>query len=236
MAYFVIILWILATLAVTSAAALIGKRYGVEYVIAIAASLAVIANILANKIVVFGPFTVPAGVIAFSMTFLMTDILSEKWGKQYARKAVWAGFYVNLVFVVSLYIAIAWEAAPYAADAAGMFADVLRLSPRIFLGGLVAYLISQHHDIWAFHFWKKKTKDKHLWLRNNASTIVSQLLDSVIFIVIAFYGVFPILPLILGQWVVKIIIALLDTPFMYGIVWLMDRTGKSRTRTRLRLS
>jgi uncharacterized integral membrane protein (TIGR00697 family) len=229
----IIIIWILATLVVCSFAALLGKRYGVEYPIAIMASLAVIANILANKIVVFGPFTVPAGVIAFSMTFLMTDIISEKWGKQHARKAVWAGFYANLLLVISLYIAMAWRPAPFAAEASEMFAKVLGLTPRIVLACLVAYLISQHHDIWAFHFWKRKTKDKHLWFRNNASTIVSQLMDSVIFIVIAFYGVFPILPLILGQWVVKIIIALLDTPFMYGIVWLVDKTKRSRTRLRL---
>ncbi|MBW2997749.1 queuosine precursor transporter [Candidatus Woesearchaeota archaeon] len=234
MSIILVILWIIATLAVVSFAAVIGKKYGVEYVIAIAAALTIVANILANKIVVFGPFTVPAGVIAFSMTFLMTDVLSEKWGKQYAKKAVWAGFYANLVLVVSLYIAIAWEAAPFAAEAADMFAAVLRLTPRIFLGGLIAYLISQHHDIWAFHFWRKKTKGKHLWFRNNASTIISQLIDSVIFIVIAFYGVFPILPLILGQWVVKIIIALIDTPFMYGIMWVMDKVEGRRTSLRLR--
>lgn len=234
MSIIIVLLWIIATLAVVSFAAVIGKKYGVEYIIAIAAALAIVANILANKIVVFGPFTVPAGVIAFSMMFLMTDVLSEKWGKKYARKAVWAGFYANLVLVVSLYIAIAWEAAPYAAESAGMFAAVLRLTPRIFLGGIIAYLISQHHDIWAFHFWKKKTKGKHLWLRNNASTIISQLLDSVIFIVVAFCGVFPILPLIIGQWVVKIIIALIDTPFMYGIIWVMDKVEGRRTSLRLR--
>ncbi|MBW2972444.1 queuosine precursor transporter [Candidatus Woesearchaeota archaeon] len=236
MAYLIIILWILATLAVTSFIAVIGKRYGVEYIIALAAALTVAANILANKIVVFGPFTVPAGVIAFSMTFLLTDILSERWGKAYARKAVWAGFYANIVFVISLYIALAWTPAPFAAESASMFAEVLKLTPRLFLAGIVAYLISQHHDIWAFHFWKRVTKNRHLWFRNNASTIISQLLDSVIFIVIGFYGVFPVLPLILGQWVVKIIIALLDTPFMYLIVWLTGKPAKSRTRTNLRLA
>jgi len=219
----IIIIWILATLVVGSLAGVLGKRYGVEYPIALMAALVVMANIFANKIVVFGPFTVPAGVIVFSMTFFITDLLSEKWGKKYAHKAVWAGFFSSLVLLISVYIVVNWQAAPFATEMGEMFAKVLALTPRITLAGFAAYIVSQNHDIWAFHFWKKKTKGKHLWFRNNASTIVSQLIDSVIFIAIAFYGIFPIIPLILGQWVVKIIIALMDTPFMYGAIWLMDK-------------
>ena len=223
-----IIIWIIITLVVSSFAAVLGKRYGLSYPIAIMACLVVIANILATKIVAFGPFTVPGGVIVFSMTFLITDILSEKWGKRSARKAVWAGFYANIILVLSLYIVINWPAAPFAKDSAEMFAKLLGLTPRIVVASLVAYLISQNHDVWAFHFWKRLTKGRHLWLRNNASTIVSQFVDSVIFIVIAFYGVFPIWPLILGQWIAKTAIALLDTPFMYGILWFMKRVKRKR--------
>lgn len=219
----IIIIWILATLVVGSLAGVLGKRYGVEYPIALVSALVVMANIFANKIVMFWNFSVPAGVITFSMTFFITDLISEKWGKKYAHKAVWAGFFSALVLVVSVYIVINWQAAPFAAEMGEMFAKVLALTPRITLAGFVAYIVSQNHDVWAFHFWKKKTKGKYLWFRNNASTIVSQLIDSVIFIVIAFYGVFPLMPLILGQWVVKIIIALIDTPFMYGAIWLMDK-------------
>jgi len=218
-----IILWILTTLLVVSFAAILAKKYGVEYLIGTMAALVVMASIFASKIVMFGPFTVPAGVIVFSMTFLITDILSEKWGKQTARKAVWVGFYASLVLVVSILIVTNWPAAPFATEIANKMRDVLSLAPRIVLASFIAYIVSQNHDVWAFHFWKRKTKGKHLWLRNNASTIVSQLIDSVIFIVIAFYGLFPIFPLILGQWVVKVIIALLDTPFMYAIIALMDK-------------
>jgi len=219
----IIILWIIATIAISSIAGILGKRYGIEYPIALVAALAVMANIFANKIVMFGNFSVPAGVIVFSMTFFITDLISEKFGKKYAKKAVWAGFFASLVFVISVYIVIAWKPAPFALEISEMFAKVLALTPRITIAGFIAYIISQNHDVWAFHFWKKLTKGKHLWLRNNASTIVSQLIDSVIFVVIAFYGIFPIMPLILGQWVVKIIIALIDTPFMYLTVWTMDR-------------
>jgi len=88
---------------------------------------------------------------------------------------------------------------------------------------MVAYLVSQHHDIFAFHWWKKKTGGRYLWLRNTASTIVSQAIDTGLFITIAFYGVLDIVPLLLGQYVVKLIIAIIDTPFMYSISWLMDK-------------
>jgi len=230
-----IILWILITLLVSSFSAVIGKKYGVEYPIAILAVLVVISNILANKIVMFGPFMVPGGVMVFSMTFMLTDILSEKWGKSYARKAVWTGFYANIILILSLFIVMSWSPAPFAVEISNMFGKVLALTPRIAVAGLLTYLVSQNHDIWAFHFWRKKTKGRHLWFRNNASTIVSQLIDSVLFVTLAFYGVFPILPLIIGQWVVKIIIALLDTPFMYGILWMMDLVEPVRRRSRLRL-
>lgn len=226
MSILLVILWILATFAIGSLAALLGKRYGVVFPIALVASLVVMANIFANKIVVFGPFTVPASVIVFSMTFFITDIISEKWGKAHARKAVWAGFFANLVLIVSVYIIVAWEPAPYALEVSEMFSKVLALTPRIAVASFLAYIVSQNHDVWAFHFWKKKTKGKHLWFRNNASTIVSQLIDSVIFITIAFYGVFTIWPLILGQWVVKVLIAVIDTPFMYISIWLMDKIKK----------
>lgn len=219
----IIIVWILATFFVGSFAGILGKKYGVEYPIALVSALVVMANIFANKIVTFGSFSVPAGVIVFSMTFFITDIISEKWGKKAARKAVWAGLFSSLVLVLSLYIVIKWEPVAFATDISQMFAQVLALTPRITIAGLIAYFVSQHHDIWAFHFWKRKTNGKHLWLRNNASTIVSQLIDSVLFVTIAFYGVFPIVDLIIGQWIVKTIIALIDTPFIYFTVGIMDK-------------
>ena len=218
-----IVSWIIATFFIGSIAGILGKRYGVAYPIALVSALVVMANIFANKIVQFGPLTVPAGVITFSMIFFVTDLISEKWGKEEAKKAVWAGFFSSLVLVISIYIVIHWQPAVFAIEFSEIFAKALALTPRITIASFIAYLISQHHDIWAFHFWKKKTNKKHLWLRNNASTIVSQFIDSVIFIFIAFYGVFPVVPLILGQWIVKVVIALIDTPFMYGSIWLMNR-------------
>jgi len=223
-----VLLWIIGTLALVSFSGVLGKKYGVEYIIAVMAALVVIANVIAGKIVVFGPFVVPAAVIVYASTFLLTDIISEKWGKQEARKAVWAGFYANVVLVAAILVAVNWKAAPFATGFAEEFASVLGLVPRIVVASMVAYLLSQHHDIFAFHKWKEKTKGKHLWLRNTASTAVSQAIDTAVFITIAFYGVVDVVPLLIGQYVVKLLIAAMDTPFMYAAVWLIDRVPAAK--------
>ena len=98
------------------------------------------------------------------------------------------------------------------------FAAILGSTTRIIIASMIAYLISQFHDVWLFHLLKKRFKHRHLWLRNNISTFLSQTLDTTIFIVIAFYGDRPLLPLIGGQLVVKWLIAVTDTPFVYLLV------------------
>jgi hypothetical protein len=208
-----IILWILLTLALVSMTSVIARKYGVEYMIGMYCALIVVANILASKIVVFASFTIPAAVIVYATSFLLTDMLSEFYGKEQARKAVWAGFIANIMLVFSVYIAIIWEPASFWPNQAA-FETVLRNTPRIVAASMVAYLVSQHHDVISYHWWMGKFP-QHLWLRNNASTVVSQALDTVIFISLAFYGIFPVGTMIIGQYVVKLLIALLDTPFIY---------------------
>ncbi|MBY5956520.1 queuosine precursor transporter [Membranicola marinus] len=226
----IIFLWVLMTFVVGASVGVLGKRYGVAYPIALVASLVVMANIFANKMVSMGPFTLPGGVIIFSMIFLITDLISEHWGKTQARKAVWAGFLSGLVLIGATYLVIYWPPAPYAIEFSDQFSDVLGLTPRITVAGFVAYLVSQHHDVWAFHFWKQKTGGRHLWLRNNASTIVSQLLDTVVFTFIAFYGVVPIWDIIWSTWIVKTLIAFVDTPFLYSSIWLMKKVPEVDAR------
>jgi len=184
-----------------------------------------IAAVLANKIItVFGLF-VPAGILAYSITFIVTDTVSEIWGKERAKSTVLGGFIGLISVLILVQISLYWPKAPFWTNDAA-FQSILGSTARIIVASFVAYLVSQFHDVWAFHFWKKITKDRHLWLRNNLSTAVSQFLDSFIFIMIAFYGVMPVWPLILGQWVIKMSIALLDTPVIYFVVWLIrDRIG-----------
>lgn len=184
--------------------------------------LLVISNILAVKpVVVADGIIVPAAVIAYALTFPITDIVNEIWGRKRANALVWAGLATSLIVAAMVRIAIWMPAAPFWSlqDA---FQEILASNFRIVLASMAAYLVSQLHDVWAFSFWKKKTEGKHLWLRNNASTLVSQFMDTGIFITLAFYGVWPsILPVIIAQFAIKALIALADTPLVYLMVaWL----------------
>lgn len=185
---------------------------------AVFAGSLVIAAVLANKIISVGGIVVPAGVLAYCVTFVCTDVINEIWGRKRAKQVVLSGFGALIVSLVLIQLALNWPAAPFWTNQEA-FALTLGTTPRIILGSLIAYLISQLHDVWSFDFWKKLTSGRHLWLRNNGSTLVSQLLDSVVFISIAFYGQLPILPLIWGQWLIKLAIAALDTAVVYVLVW-----------------
>jgi len=113
---------------------------------------------------------------------------------------------------------VLWTPAEISVEMQEAFEKIFTMTPRIILASMIAYLIAQIHDVYAFHYWKNKTRGKHLWIRNNASTIVSQAIDTVIFITVAFYGVVPLevlLNMIVSQYIVKVAIALIDTPFIY---------------------
>ena len=182
-----------------------------------------IASVLASKIIdVFGLF-MPAGVLAYSITFICTDVISEIWGKKRANATVLGGFIALLCVLLLVQLSLVWPKAPFWTNEAA-FNSILGSTSRIIVASFIAYLISQFHDVWAFHFWKKVTKERHLWLRNNLSTAVSQFFDTFIFITIAFYGVMPIGSLIFGQWIVKMTIALLDTPVIYLVVHQVRRS------------
>ena len=182
----------------------------------------VLAAVMASKIITVGRLVVPAGVLAYCFTFLITDVISEIWGKEQAHTVVIGGFITLVLVFVLTGLSILWPPAPFWPHQQA-YATILGSSARIMIASLVAYVCSQYHDVWAFHFWKRVTNARFLWLRNNASTIVSQLLDSVVFITIAFYGSMPLVPLIVGQWVVKVGIAVLDTPLVYLFVYLLRR-------------
>jgi uncharacterized integral membrane protein (TIGR00697 family) len=181
-----------------------------------------ISAVLASKIVIVLGLAVPAGVLAYSITFVVTDVVGEVWGRKRAANVVFGGF-VALAFVLMLVrLSLWWPAAPFWHQQEA-YRAVLDSTSRIIVASFAAYLVSQYHDVWAFHFWKRLTKKRHLWLRNNLSTAASQFIDSTIFITLAFYGILPIWPLIVGQWVIKLLIALLDTPLTYLLVGILRK-------------
>jgi len=193
---------------------------------ALFATCLLVANIIAVKLVAIGGWVVPAGVIAYPLTFLFTDVITELYGRKIASRVVWLGFGVSVLMALLVYFGGLLPPAPIW-EGQSAYESIFGMVPRITLASLIAYLVSQHHDVFAFHFWRQKTKGRFLWLRNNASTMVSQALDTGIFITIAFWGTVPagvLTNMLLSQYVIKLFIAAVDTPFCYLLVgWLRGR-------------
>lgn len=174
-----------------------------------------IANIVASKVVSFWGLVIPAAIVAYPITFLITDVISELWGKEEASKTVRLGFICQLTSLLLIGLAIILPVADFANNQAE-FKEIMGQSFRVVGSSLIAYLVAQFNDVMIFHKLKEKTNGKHKWLRNNLSTMISQLLDTAIFITIAFIGTVPnILVMIGSQYLIKVIYALLDTPLFY---------------------
>jgi uncharacterized integral membrane protein (TIGR00697 family) len=195
-----------------------------------------VLNVISAKLWNFslGPLelTISGGIIAYWFTFPVTDVVAEVFGRQRAQLVVWLGFLANLLVVLLTQVAIHLPAAEmYAHQEA--FRTVLGAVPVIVLASLTAYLVAQSHDVWAFHFWRRVTRGRHLWLRNNLSTVSSQLLDSLVFNGIAFglfgaveLSVMEFVGMTLGYWLFKVLVAVCDTPVVYLLIyWFTGRWG-----------
>lgn len=168
--------------------------------------------------------SVPAGLIAYPFTFLATDLISELFGRKKAQLVVWIGFSMN-AFMLFLMSVNHWL--PDSAGVSGglpLFEGVYEFMVGNVIASMIAYLIAQSVDVRLFHFWKKKTKGKHLWLRNNGSTMFSQLVDSTAIILILYFAnnlgdninsIGAVIILIINSYLFKFFFALFDTPLMY---------------------
>ena len=175
----------------------------------------------------------PGAALAYALTFFASDAYSELYGRRPAQVMVNVAFFLNFVMLALVWSTIALPVAPTSPVGAAAFAGVLGPSTSIVIGSLVAYVVSQNWDVIVFHAIREWTDGAHLWLRNIVSTGTSQLIDTVIFVSLAFYAVpallgtsDPLSPavlvgLIVGQYVLKLAIALADTPFVYAIVALV---------------
>lgn len=171
-----------------------------------------------------------SGIIAYPVTFLVTDVISEIYGEKKATSLVLAGFLVSVFTVIIILIANSLPISDVSPVDKTSFNNVFGLAPGIVFGSMIAYLSAQFIDVKLFEFWRKLTKGKHLWFRNNASTIFSQMIDTSLVVIIAlvlypkFTGVSEAISwstafqIITGQYVFKAVIALLDTPFVYLVV------------------
>ena len=166
-------------------------------------------------------FTANAGIVQYASTFLITDILSEKYGKKEAEKAVYYSISAMIMWVVGTQLVLLFSPNDMTKNMSDTLSSVFGLTPRIFAASMIANVCSQKFDVFMYHFiWNKTGNSKKmLWLRNNGSTAISQALDTVIFIVLAFWGVYPssvVLNMVFTTHIFKALVALFDTPFMYA--------------------
>ena len=183
----------------------------------------VVCNLIANKFITidlgFKTFVISAGVLPYPITFLITDILSEIYGKKKTARIVWAGFGASLFVLGVLLLAQQFTAIAGSPVDDETFNKVFGNSWRVIFASMTAYLCAQLIDVRIYHFWKEKTAGKHLWLRNNFSTVFSQLVDTTLVVCVLFLGVrshSEIIQFIIDGWLFKILCAFLDTPLLYA--------------------
>lgn len=198
-----------------------------------------VATILANievlmLVYAFGT-EMTLGNVMFASTYLVTDILSENEGKKAAAKSVWFGVFVSAITLILTQYWSLYKLSP--SDWAGEhIREIFATTPRLLFASFAGYVISQRFDVWLYHKWwdltTKKTGDskKFLWLRNNGSTLISQIVNTVIFTLIAFtgwYDVKTLISIMISSYIIYIFTSLLDTPVVYIARWMKEK-GKIR--------
>ena len=182
----------------------------------------VTCNLIANKFIAidlgFKTFVISAGVLPYPLTFLITDILSEIYGRKRTNEVVFAGFFASVLVSFILWLGHQFPAIENSPVNDDQYATVFQNSWRVISASMIAYLAAQLVDVRIFHFWKNRTKGKHLWLRNNFSTLFSQAVDTTLVVSVIFIGIAPvgdIGQMIWDGWTFKVLCALLDTVLIY---------------------
>lgn len=179
----------------------------------------VLANIQVTKTIELFGLTATMGNIIYGTIFLASDILNENYGKKIARKAVGLGFSTLIIMTIIMQIVLVFDPAP--SDIAhSSLSTIFGFLPRVALGSLIAYGISQYVDVWLYALVKKMLPDdKFLWVRNNGSTMLSQLLDTLVFCTIAFAGTYEgsvWIEIFISTYLLKFVVSIISTPFLYG--------------------
>ena len=192
----------------------------------------VTCNIIANKFITIdlwflGVYTISVGVLPYPITFLITDVLSEVYGRKRTNEVVLSGFGVSLFVLFLLWLGSVFPAIETSPVKDEYYNVVFQNSWRVMGASMVAYLSAQFLDVRLFHFWKRVTKGKMLWVRNNFSTITSQLVDTTLVVGIIFIGTLSVETIggyIVDDWLFKVICAAGDTILIYGIMYVLRRT------------
>jgi len=194
-----------------------------------------------GDVTVFGAslFEISVGILPYPITFLITDLISEIYGKKKANQIVTAGIFASFFSMGIILLAEMAPSIPASPIGDEVFSSVFALSPIAVLASMIAYLCAQYVDIAIYHFWKRVTKGKYLWIRNNFSTFLSQFIDT--FTVVGLLCVFQVLPwtlfagLVISGFLFKVFIAMLDTPFLYFFVYILRRRFKLKMGEEIQL-
>lgn len=190
----------------------LGRRWLEVYIVVATVTIYCIAGKLSS----FMGLSVSPSAVTYAGIFLATDILTERYGKKVGYRMIRLSFFAALLFMGITQFTLLLDPITDVQILSDSMDGVFGTSIRIFIASITAYVIAQHFDVWFYHFLNMKTSGKFLWLRNNVSTGTSQLIDSVIFFSIAFYGVIPnLVEVIMVGYLMKLGIAFLDTPFIY---------------------
>ena len=189
-------------------------------------------NLLGGKIVSLFGISVTVGIFMVPIMFLITDVVEEVYGKKIVKQFIISG--VISLIIILLYTGVFVFLEPHERYGSNdEYKIIFGSSLRMIIASIVAFVLAQINDMILFEWWKKKTKGKALWLRNNFSTIISQLIDTFVFMMIAFYHLTPmftftfIMHLIVPYYLFKISFAIIDTPFVYfGVSWLKEEKNK----------
>jgi hypothetical protein len=226
-----IIIWII----LITAFSLFGSWYARKYdkpdaLIGIYVCFVLLSNILAYKIssfdLGFNIFFATSASVIFPVTFLLTDIVNEKFGRKETQKMILIAFISQIASALFIWMSINMTSAPFWQDQ-DIFRKILGFTPRIALAGWIAFFISENLDAYIFSFFKRLTNGKYLWMRNVFSSIPAMALDTLIFVIIAFAGVQPLIPLIIGVLVIKWLVGIIDIPFMYLNRWIMMKNKEN---------
>lgn len=199
------------------------RFFGKEGLLACIVLSILLANLQGPKLTVIFSMQTSLGVIFYSSIFFATDLMSEKFGKKEADRAVMMGFSISLIILLMLSISLLFLPSiqgnqTFSTEVHQAFVTILDFTPRFIIGSLFSYLISQRFDVWCFHKIKHWTNGKHLWLRNNLSTMASQTIDTTLYSLVVWWGVVDLetaIQLGLAKMAFKIGIAAFDTPFIY---------------------
>lgn len=219
------LLWIITVLFSVIIVSFLARRYGEIIFVGAYVGLVLTSMLLGQKVIEIFGISANGGLVTFASAFFLTDLVAEYFGESKARLTVWAGFVAVVLYFLYTNIVVVWPPIDYWQNQE-QFNLIISASIRVTIAGITAFLISQFLDVTIFSYLRKKHGRSKLAIRNILSTTISQSIDTIVFITIAFGGLFPIFDLMVGTAVVKIIIAFIDTPFVYLGRWILERPKK----------